>query len=49
MGAWMLPSAAAAFALGLLCGSSMPGWAGPRIAFMVGLLALGSGWFLMRP
>ena len=46
MGAWMLPSAAAAFALGLLCGSSMPGWVGPRIAFSVGLLALGSGWFV---
>ena len=46
MGAWMLPSATAAFALGLLCGSSMPGWVGPRIAFMVGLLALGSGWFV---
>ena len=46
MGAWMLPSAAAAFALGLLCGGSMPGWVEPRIAFAVGLLALGSAWFV---
>ena len=44
MGAWMLPSAAAAFALGLLCGSSMPGWVEPRILFAVGLLALGAAW-----
>ncbi len=44
MGAWMLPSAAAAFAVGLLGWTWMPEWAEPWMAFGTGLLALGAGW-----
>ena len=46
MGAWMLPCAAAAFALGVLGWSSMPGWVEPWIAFALGLVALGAGWLV---
>ncbi|MCD6023006.1 MAG: hypothetical protein K0R20_2716, partial [Actinomycetia bacterium] len=37
MGAWMLPSAAAAFALGLLGSDAAPGWLAPSMAFAAGL------------
>jgi competence protein ComEC len=41
----MLPSAAAAFSLGLLSWTSIPGWVEPWMAFAIGLVALGAGWF----
>lgn len=44
MGAWTLPSAAAAFAVGLLGWTWMPGWVDPWMAFVAGLAALVSGW-----
>jgi competence protein ComEC len=40
----MLPSAAAAFALGLLASASTPRWVEPWMALAAGLLALGTGW-----
>lgn len=40
----MLPSAAAAFALGLLGWTSISAWVEPWIALAAGLLALGMGW-----
>jgi hypothetical protein len=40
----MLPSAAAAFALGLLGWSAVPAWVGPSMALVVGFTALGIGW-----
>ena len=46
MGAWMLPSAAAAFAVGLLGGTAMPAWTEPWMAFAAGVGALGSGWIV---
>ena len=46
MGAWMLPSAAAAFAVGLLGWTWMPMWAEPWMALLLGLLALGTGWLV---
>ncbi|MDQ4108415.1 MAG: ComEC family competence protein, partial [Actinomycetota bacterium] len=46
MGAWMLPSAAAAFAIGLLGWTSMPRWVEPWMAFVLGLVALGAGWLV---
>jgi competence protein ComEC len=46
VGAWVLPSAAAAFALGLLSWTSMPRWVEPWMAFALGLVALGSGWLV---
>jgi competence protein ComEC len=42
----MLPSAAAAFAVGLLGWTSMPTWVEPWTAFVVGLVALGAGWLV---
>jgi competence protein ComEC len=42
----MLPSASAAFALGLLGGGSVPGWVEPWMAFLLGILALGLGWLV---
>ena len=44
MGAWMLPSAAAAFALGLLGSGATPGWLTPWMALAAGLVMLGAGW-----
>ncbi len=44
MGAWMLPSAAAAFAVGLVGWTALPVWAEPWMAFAAGLVALGAGW-----
>ncbi len=46
MGAWMLPSAAAAFAVGLLGWTWLPGWVDPWMALALGLLALGTGWIV---
>ena len=46
MGAWMLPSAAAAFAVGLLGWTWMPTRAEPWMAFVLGLVALGAGWIV---
>ncbi|MBA3737631.1 MAG: hypothetical protein H0W97_03610, partial [Actinobacteria bacterium] len=46
MGAWMLPSAAAAFAVGLLGWTWMPTQAEPWMAFVLGLVALGAGWIV---
>ncbi|HUF60224.1 MAG TPA: ComEC/Rec2 family competence protein [Actinomycetota bacterium] len=46
MGAWMLPSAAAAFAVGLLSWTWMPTWAEPWMALLLGLVALGAGWIV---
>src|SRR5688572_3381520 len=46
MGAWMLPSAAAAFSLGLLGWNSMPRWVEPWMAFVIALIALGTGWLV---
>ena len=44
MGPWMLPSAAVAFAVGILAWSRLPGWAEPWMALVAGLAALGVGW-----
>ena len=44
MGAWMLPSAAAAFAIGLLGLGATPGWLTPWMALAAGLVMLGVGW-----
>jgi competence protein ComEC len=44
MGAWMLPSATAAFALGLIGWGSVPGWVDPWMALLLGIVALGAGW-----
>jgi len=44
MGAWMLPSATAAFALGLLGWTAMPVWVEPSMPLAAGFLALGVGW-----
>src|SRR5688500_15912646 len=44
MGAWMLPSAASAFALGLLGSGVTPGWLTPWMALVAGLVLLGAGW-----
>ena len=46
MGAWMLPSAAAAFAVGLLSWTWMPTWAEPWMASLLGLVALVAGWIV---
>jgi competence protein ComEC len=46
VGAWMLPAAAVAFALGLLSWPSVPGWVEPRSCFVLGLVSLGAGWFV---
>src|SRR5688500_2359239 len=42
----MLPSAAAAFAVGLLSWTSMPRWVEPWMAFVLGLVALGAAWLV---
>ncbi|MGH2641600.1 MAG: ComEC/Rec2 family competence protein, partial [Actinomycetota bacterium] len=44
MGAWTLPAAAVAFALGLLGSGAVPGWLEPWMALAVGLVLLGAGW-----
>jgi competence protein ComEC len=46
VGAWMLPSAVVAFALGLLSWTSMPRWVESWMAFVLGLVALGAGWLV---
>jgi len=46
LGAWMLPSAAAAFAVGLLGWTWMPAWVEPWMSFLLGLVALVTGWFV---
>jgi competence protein ComEC len=42
----MLPSAAAAFAVGLLGWASVTRWVEPWMAIVLGLLALGAGWLV---
>ncbi|MGH2680287.1 MAG: DNA internalization-related competence protein ComEC/Rec2 [Actinomycetota bacterium] len=44
MGSWMLPSAAVAFAAGLIGWATPPPWLDPGIVLASGLLALGIGW-----
>jgi competence protein ComEC len=46
VGAWMLPAAAAAFAVALLGWTSMPRWVEPWMAFVLGLVALGAAWLV---
>ena len=45
VGAWMLPTAASAFALGLLGSGSTPDWLASWMALVVGLVLLIAGWF----
>jgi competence protein ComEC len=47
VGAWMLPFAATAFAIGLLSWTSMPRWVEPWIALVLGPVALGAGWLMV--
>ena len=46
MGAWMLPAATAAFAVGLLNGTRLPPAVEPWVVLAVGLALLGVGWFV---
>jgi competence protein ComEC len=46
VGAWMLPSAAGAFAVGLLSWNSMPRWVEPWMTFVLGPALLGAAWLL---